>query len=81
MKFFVFFLVLVAVSLSCFAKASSAEISEEECLKAFGNSLCDSEKLKEEELTMPRGPMKAPARKKINMLDVAGKRSAIFPPR
>lgn len=80
MKFFVFFLVL-AVSLSCFNKASSAEISEEECLKAFGNSLCYGEKLKEEELTMPRGPMKSPARKKMNMLDVAGKRSAIFPPR
>lgn len=81
MKLLVFFLVVVVVVSFFFSETSSAEVSKEECIKVFGNSFCDSEKLSGEELTMPRGPIKDPTREKINILDIAGKRGVVFSPR
>lgn len=79
-KFFLFFTIIVMI----FAAASTLLAAEAiDCPRALGN-LCEDpsvEKLTDEETRMPRGPMKAPAREKMNILDIAGKRGVKFSPR
>lgn len=75
---------IMAVFIVFFAVVGTSLAAETtDCPKALGN-LCEDpsvEKLTDEDISMPRGPMKAPAREKMNILDIAGKRGVVFSPR